>query len=52
MFPRFALNMNAFEVQNGEVAVRAKNGDDLGSMSVNEFSELLIKSVEKKGRTA
>jgi threonyl-tRNA synthetase len=48
----FLLVVGDREVQNGEVAVRAKNGDDLGSMSVNEFSELLIKSVEKKGRTA
>ncbi|MBT3830529.1 MAG: threonine--tRNA ligase, partial [Gammaproteobacteria bacterium] len=40
------------EVENGQVAVRARNGDDLGSMSISEFSGLLTKSVEKKGRTA
>lgn len=39
------------EIENGEVAVRARNGDDLGSMSIEAFSELLTKSVEKKGRT-
>ena len=39
------------EVENGKVAVRARNGDDLGSMSIDEFSGLLTKSTEKKGRT-
>jgi len=39
------------EVENGHVAVRARNGDDLGSMSIGEFSVLLTKSIEKKGRT-
>jgi threonyl-tRNA synthetase len=40
------------EVENGQVAVRARNGDDLGSMSIGEFSALLTKSIEKKGRAA
>ncbi|MBT4493525.1 MAG: threonine--tRNA ligase [Gammaproteobacteria bacterium] len=39
------------EVENGQIAVRARNGDDLGVMSVDEFSELLTGSIEKKGRT-
>ena len=39
------------EVENGEVAVRARNGDDLGSMPIEAFSDLLAKNVEKKGRT-
>lgn len=39
------------EVENGKVAVRARNGDDLGSMSIDEFSGLLTESTEKKGRT-
>ena len=39
------------EVENGKVAVRARSGDDLGSMSIDEFSTLLTKSIEKKGRT-
>jgi threonyl-tRNA synthetase len=38
------------EIENGQVAVRARNGDDLGSMSIDDFSELLAKEVEKKGR--
>jgi threonyl-tRNA synthetase len=38
------------EIENGHVAVRARNGDDLGSMSIDDFSELLAKEVEKKGR--
>ena len=40
------------EVQSGQIAVRARNGDDLGTMSVDEFSELLLKEVEKMGRSA
>ena len=40
------------EVDNGQVAVRARNGDDLGSMSIDDFSRLLETEVEKKGRTA
>ncbi|HAK51698.1 MAG TPA: threonine--tRNA ligase, partial [Gammaproteobacteria bacterium] len=40
------------EVENGQVAVRARNGDDLGSMSIDDFSALLQTEVEKKGRTA
>ncbi len=39
------------EIENGEIAVRARNGDDLGSMSIEAFSELMTKNVEKKGRT-
>lgn len=39
------------EIENGEVAVRARNGDDLGTMSVEAFSELLSQNVAKKGRT-
>ena len=39
------------EVENGKVAVRARNGDDHGSMSIDEFSGLLTESTEKKGRT-
>ena len=38
-------------IENGKVAVRARNGDDLGSMSIDEFSGLLTESTEKKGRT-
>ena len=40
------------EVENGQVAVRARNGDDLGSMSIEDFSTLLQTEVEKKGRMA
>jgi threonyl-tRNA synthetase len=40
------------EIENGQVAVRARNGDDLGSMSIDDFSELLAKEVEKKGRVS
>jgi threonyl-tRNA synthetase len=40
------------EVENGQIAVRARNGDDLGVMTIDEFSDLVNKAVEKKGRTA
>ncbi|MDB9868592.1 threonine--tRNA ligase [Pseudomonadales bacterium] len=40
------------EVENGEIAVRARNGDDLGSMSIEDFSQLLQIDVEKMGRVA
>ena len=40
------------EVDNAQVAVRARNGDDLGCMSIDDFSRLLETEVEKKGRTA
>ena len=40
------------EIENGQIAVRARNGDDLGVMTVDEFSTLLTTEVEKKGRTA
>ena len=39
------------EMENGQVAVRARSGDDLGSMSLEAFSDLLAKNIEKKGRT-
>ncbi len=38
------------EIENNEVNVRARNGDDLGAMSVDAFADLLAESVEKKGR--
>ena len=40
------------EVANKQLAVRARNGDDLGVMSIEKFSELLSSEVAKKGRIA
>jgi len=40
------------EVENGQVAVRRRNGEDLGAMTVAEFSALLASDVEKMGRIA
>jgi threonyl-tRNA synthetase len=40
------------EVANGEIAVRARNGDDQGTMPIEDFIEILRKDEEKKGRTA
>ncbi len=39
------------EVDNGQVAVRSRSGNDLGTMNIDEFSALLTSEVEKKGRT-
>jgi threonyl-tRNA synthetase len=48
----FLIVVGDREVENGEIAVRARNGDDLGTMSVGAFSQLLQNEVEKKGRVA
>jgi threonyl-tRNA synthetase len=46
----FLLVVGDREVENGQVAVRARNGDDLGTMSIDEFAGLLAQNVAKKGR--
>jgi len=38
------------EVENNAVAVRTRNGEDLGTMSVDAFCDLLVREVAKKGR--
>ncbi|BFM06796.1 threonine--tRNA ligase [Halioxenophilus aromaticivorans] len=38
------------EVENSAVAVRSRDGKDLGSMSVDEFCDLLTAEVAKRGR--
>ena len=38
------------EVENRKVAVRARNGEDMGSMSIEEFENLLTAAVAKRGR--
>jgi threonyl-tRNA synthetase len=38
------------EVENGTVAVRTREGDDLGVMTLSEFSELLRGEIARKGR--
>ncbi len=38
------------EIENGQVAVRTRTGEDLGSMLIDDFAQLLAKEVEKKGR--
>ena len=47
----FLLVVGDREMENGEVAVRARNGDDLGTMSIDAFAALLEEKVKKKGRT-
>jgi threonyl-tRNA synthetase len=37
------------EVENGEVAVRTRTGEDLGSMSLDEFAKRLAVDVEQLG---
>ena len=46
----FLLVVGDREVENGQVAVRARNGDDLGAMTIDEFGLLLAENVGKKGR--
>lgn len=38
------------EVESGQVSVRTRTGEDLGTMSVDGFAELLSAEIEKKGR--
>ncbi len=38
------------EIETGSVAVRARGGEDLGSMSIEAFSELLTADVAKRAR--
>jgi threonyl-tRNA synthetase len=38
------------EVETGAVAVRTRGGEDLGSMSINDFAEMLASDVERRGR--
>ncbi len=40
------------EVESGSVAVRTRTGEDLGSMTLNEFENLLSQDVARKGRQA
>ena len=40
------------ERDSGQIAVRARNGDDLGSMPISDFLTVLRKDEDKKGRTA
>ncbi|MDZ4728537.1 MAG: threonine--tRNA ligase [Xanthomonadales bacterium] len=39
------------EVANGEVAVRSRAGEDLGSMSLDDFAKCLAADVEQLGQT-
>ncbi len=47
----FILVVGDKEVANESVAVRTRGGEDLGSMSILEFSELLKTDIAKRGRT-
>ncbi len=38
------------EIESNQIAVRARNGDDLGVMSIPEFEALLSAEIERKGR--
>ena len=47
----FLLVVGDKEVENGCVAVRTRTGEDLGSMTVEAFTDFLKKDVEHKSRT-
>ncbi|HJL96222.1 MAG TPA: His/Gly/Thr/Pro-type tRNA ligase C-terminal domain-containing protein, partial [SAR86 cluster bacterium] len=44
----FLLVIGDKEVENETVSVRARGGEDLGEMSVNEFMDLLQKKIDAK----
>jgi threonyl-tRNA synthetase len=46
----FLLVVGDKEVENGQVAVRTRSGEDLGTMSLDAFTEFLAKDVERKSR--
>ncbi|WP_370978209.1 threonine--tRNA ligase [Agaribacterium sp. ZY112] len=46
----FLLVVGDKEVETGTITVRARNGKDLGSMSIEAFEELLDAAVAKRGR--
>ncbi|MFM7786475.1 MAG: threonine--tRNA ligase, partial [Gammaproteobacteria bacterium] len=46
----FLLVVGDREMETGTVAVRARNGEDLGSMSLEGFTELLSGAVARRGR--
>jgi threonyl-tRNA synthetase len=46
----FLLVVGDREMETGTVAVRARNGEDLGSMSLEGFTELLSEAVARRGR--
>jgi len=48
----FILVVGDNEVANESVAVRTRGGEDLGSMSLLELSELLHREIAKRGRVA
>ncbi len=40
------------EMQNGQVAVRTRKGEDLGAMQLSEFIQMLRKEIDTKGSAA
>ncbi len=47
----FLLVVGDKEVENGCVAVRTRTGEDLGTMTIEAFTDFLRKDVEQKSRT-
>jgi threonyl-tRNA synthetase len=47
----FLLVVGDKEVENGCVAVRTRTGEDLGTMTIEAFTDFLKKDVEQKSRT-
>ena len=39
------------EIENQQVAVRMRSGEDLGVMSIDEFQKTLVSQLAKRGRT-
>ena len=48
----FILVVGDRELQDGTGAVRTREGKDLGSMSLEDFADLMNKAIALKGRTS
>ncbi|NIB44865.1 threonine--tRNA ligase [Pseudomaricurvus alkylphenolicus] len=48
----YLLTVGDKEVETGSVSVRTRTGEDLGSMSIDAFAELLAADVARRGRSS
>ena len=44
----FILGLGDKEIESSTLALRDRKGSDLGSMSIDAFSDILIKKIESK----
>ncbi len=48
----YMLVLGDREMEEGKVSVRARSGDDLGTLLLDDFATLLAKNIKKRGRNA